>query len=101
MTATRTDEVRTDAEVLYMALELSGAKWRVAFASPANPRTPQWSLEAGDLAGLLRVLERARSKAGRVFGGGGAQRLRGWARRVLAASLAPGAGYRQPGHRRR
>lgn len=64
MTATLTNEVTTHAAVLYMALELSGAKWRVAFASPGSTRTPQWSIEAGDLAGLLRVLERARAKLG-------------------------------------
>lgn len=64
MTATLRDQATTPTEVMYMALELSGSKWRVAFATPTSERTPQWSIAAGDLAALERTIERARSKLG-------------------------------------
>ncbi len=64
MTATLRDQATTPAEVLYMALELSGSKWRVAFATATCERTPQWSIAAGDLAALARTIERAKAKLG-------------------------------------
>jgi transposase len=64
MTATLSDQATTNAEVLYMALELSGSNWRAAFATPSDERTRQWSLDAGDLAGLARTIERAKAKFG-------------------------------------
>lgn len=64
MTATLRDQATTPAEVMYMALELSGSRWRVAFATPSAERTPQWSIAAGDLAALARRIERARAKLG-------------------------------------
>lgn len=64
MTATLRDQATTPGEVMYMALELSASKWRVAFATPTSERTPQWSIAAGDLAALVRTIERARAKLG-------------------------------------
>lgn len=64
MTATLQDQATTNAEVLYMALELSGAKWRLALATPASARARHWTIEAGDLAALIRVIERAKAKFG-------------------------------------
>jgi len=64
MTATLSDQATTNAQVLYMALELSGSKWRVAFATPTNERTRQSSIDAGDLAGLAQTIERAKAKLG-------------------------------------
>jgi len=64
MTATLRDQTTTSVEVMYMALELSASKWRVAFATSASERTPQWSIAAGDLAALVRTIERARTKLG-------------------------------------
>jgi len=64
MTATLRDQVTTSGEVMYMALELSASKWRVAFATPTSERTPQWSIAAGDLVALVRTIERAKTKLG-------------------------------------
>ena len=64
MTATLRDQATTNAQVLYMALELSGSKWRVALATPTNERTRQSSIDAGDLAGLAQTIERAKAKLG-------------------------------------
>lgn len=64
MTATPEVEDRTDGEVLYMALELSASKWRVAFGAPDVQRTRQVVVEAGDLAGLSRAITRAKDKLG-------------------------------------
>lgn len=68
MTATLHDQATTSVEVMYMALELSGSKWRVAFATPGDRRTPQWSIDAGDLAALARTIERAKAKLGVAAG---------------------------------
>ena len=64
MTATLREQATTGAEVMYMALELSASKWRVAFATPRSERTPQWSIGAGDLAALVATIERAKAKLG-------------------------------------
>lgn len=64
MTATPEVEDRTDGEVLYMALELSASKWRVAFGAPDVQRTRQVVVEAGDLAGLSRAITGAKDKLG-------------------------------------
>ncbi|WP_070987223.1 IS110 family transposase [Halofilum ochraceum] len=68
MTATLRDQATTATEVMYMALELSGSKWRAAFATPGDERTPQWSIAAGDLAALARTVERAKAKLGGAAG---------------------------------
>jgi len=39
MTAPLQDQATMNAQVLYMALELSGAKWRAAFATHEDERT--------------------------------------------------------------
>ena len=51
-------------EILYMALELSANKWRVGCGVDGNDRVRQWALDAGDLAGLSRVILRAKQKLG-------------------------------------
>lgn len=50
------------ADVLYMALELSGKSWRIGFAGPCGTR--QVTVSAGDLAGVLKEMRRMRSKLG-------------------------------------
>jgi transposase len=54
------------AVVLYMALELSGAKWKVAIGD--GKRAPsQHTLKAADVPGLLGVIEKAK-KRGKITG---------------------------------
>lgn len=56
---------------LVVALELSGKTWQVGAVVPGIARRPQRGLPAGDLAGLLRVVEGWRAearKAGCVVG---------------------------------
>jgi len=101
MTATLREQATTSAEVMYMALERSASKWRVAFATPTGERTPQWSIAAGDLAALVRTIERAGTKLGAGAAATLLRCLRGRARRLLAAPLARGSGDQQPVHRRR
>jgi len=62
MQAARKCEGYVSADVLYMALELSGSKWRVAFG--ADGRARQVTVAAGDLSGLLEQIERAKQKLG-------------------------------------
>lgn len=62
MTATLDAQATTNAEVLYMALELSGTKWRLALATPMSARARHWTIDAGDLAGVVQVIERAKAK---------------------------------------
>jgi transposase len=50
------------APVLYMALELSKAKWKVGFECGRKRRTV--SVEGGDVAGLWAALEEAKAKFG-------------------------------------
>lgn len=64
MTATPEKEVKTTDAVLYMALELSASKWRVAFGTGGVERTRQVTVEAGDRAGLLDAIARAKAKLG-------------------------------------
>lgn len=64
MTATPEANDRTTGEVLYMALELSASKWRLAFGVPGCERTRQVVVDAGDLAGVCRAIERAKAKLG-------------------------------------
>lgn len=62
MTATRGVNDTTKLDVLYMALELSNAKWRLAFG--AGGRERQVVVDAGDLAGLSEQIGRAKAKLG-------------------------------------
>ena len=49
--------------MLYMALELSASKWKVAISD--GQRAPsQHSLEAPDVAGLLKVIDKAKQRCG-------------------------------------
>jgi transposase len=50
------------ADVLYMALELSGKSWRIGFAGPSGTR--QVTVSAGDREAVLKELRRMRSKLG-------------------------------------
>jgi transposase len=50
------------ADVLYMALELSGKSWRIGFAGPSGTR--QVTVSAGDREGVLKEIRRMRSKLG-------------------------------------
>src|SRR5687767_10759766 len=50
------------ADVLYMALELSGKSWRIGFAGPSGTR--QATVAVGDREGVLKEIRRMRSKLG-------------------------------------
>ena len=53
----------SDTLMLYMALELSAAKWKVAIGD--GTRSPsQHTLPAGDVVGLLGVMEKAKKRCG-------------------------------------
>jgi len=62
MTTTRSINDTTKLDVLYMALELSNAKWRLAFG--AGGRERQVVVDAGDLSGLTAAIDRAQAKLG-------------------------------------
>jgi transposase len=51
------------AGALYMALELSASKWKVAIGD-AKRSPAQHALEAGDVMGLLGVIEKAKKRCG-------------------------------------
>jgi transposase len=51
------------ALMLYMALELSASKWKVALADGKRAAS-QHTLEAGDVGGLLKLIEKARKRCG-------------------------------------
>jgi transposase len=64
MTATLASNDTTNAAMLYMALELSASKWRLAFGADGTERVRQVVVDAGDLAGLSQAIERAKAKLG-------------------------------------
>lgn len=64
MTATLASNDTTNAAKLYMALELSASKWRLAFGADGTERVRQVVVDAGDLAGLSQAIERAKAKLG-------------------------------------
>ncbi|MDZ7749974.1 MAG: hypothetical protein U5K43_15195 [Halofilum sp. (in: g-proteobacteria)] len=64
MTATLGEHDTTRGEVLYMALELSASKWRLAFAAEGGERLRQVVVTAGDLAALTRAIAQAKAKLG-------------------------------------
>lgn len=64
MTATLASNDTTNAAQLYMALELSVSKWRLAFGADGTERVRQVVVDAGDLAGLSQAIERAKVKLG-------------------------------------
>jgi transposase len=49
--------------LLYMALELSASKWKVALADGQRAAS-QHTLEAGDVGGLLKLIEKAKKRCG-------------------------------------
>jgi transposase len=49
--------------MLYMALELSASKWKVALADGQRSAS-QHRLEAGDVGGLLKLIEKAKKRCG-------------------------------------
>jgi len=49
--------------MLYMALELSGAKWKVAVADGKRAAS-QHALVAGDVGGLLLLIDKAKKRCG-------------------------------------
>jgi len=49
--------------MLYMALELSASKWKVALADGQRAAS-QHTLEAGDVGGLLKLIEKAKKRCG-------------------------------------
>src|SRR5690349_19703839 len=51
------------ALMLYMALELSASKWKVALADGKRAAS-QHSLDAGDLGGLLLFIDKAKKRCG-------------------------------------
>ena len=53
---------------LYVAIELSKAGWLVAMQTPLDGRPRRYKLKAGDIAGLLALVERWRE---RVIGADG------------------------------
>lgn len=53
---------------LYVAIELSKAGWLVAMQTPLDGRPRRYKLKAGDIAGLLALIERWRE---RVIGAAG------------------------------
>lgn len=68
MQAARECEGYVSDAVLYMALELSGSKWGVAFGASGGVR--QVTVAARDLPGLLGQIERAKQKLGLGDGAG-------------------------------
>lgn len=62
MTTTRNVNDTTKLDVLYMALGLANAKWRLAFG--AGGRERQVVVDAGDLSGVSAAIERAKAKLG-------------------------------------
>lgn len=64
MTATLASNDTTNAAKLYMAIELSATKWRLAFGADASERVRQVVIDAGDLVALSRAIEQAKAKLG-------------------------------------
>ena len=52
-----------DIAILYVALELSKSSWLVALNAPGSNKISQHAVTGGDLAGLLALIERARTAA--------------------------------------
>jgi transposase len=49
---------------LYVALELSATKWKLAMSAAGGDRVREREVEAGDLDGLMRELDRGRERLG-------------------------------------
>jgi transposase len=52
-----------DIAILYVALELSKSSWLVALNAPGSSKVSRHPVTGGDLAGLLALIERARTAA--------------------------------------
>jgi transposase len=52
-----------DIAILYVALELSKSSWLVALNAPGSNKISKHPVTGGDLAGLLALIERARTAA--------------------------------------
>ena len=52
-----------DIAILYVALELSKSSWLVALNAPGSNKISKHAVTGGDLAGLLALIERARTAA--------------------------------------
>src|ERR1043166_8359056 len=57
-------ENNNNSEVLYLAFELSRKKWKLGFADGKAPRVRQVTIEAGDLKGGEREIQKAKTKFG-------------------------------------
>jgi len=57
-------ENNNNSEVLYLAFELSRKKWKLGFADGKAPRVRQVTIEAGDLKGCEREIQKAKTKFG-------------------------------------
>ena len=77
----RTDAPAVDEyDTVYVAFELSKAKWKLGVIVPGSPKLSRYTIAGGDLAALSARLADARAKAARggrpvriVLGCGGAR----------------------------
>ncbi|MQA90494.1 MAG: hypothetical protein GEU90_09690 [Gemmatimonas sp.] len=63
-TVTRSEEDSAMTAVLHVAFELAERSWRLGFTTGLGQKARQRSVEAGDLAGVEREIERARRRFG-------------------------------------
>jgi transposase len=63
----RTDAPATTGEyaTVYVAFELSKAKWKLGVVLPGSTKLSRYTIEGGDLAKLTKLLSEVRAKAGR------------------------------------
>src|SRR5260221_7792888 len=64
--------IQTDLRAIFVSLELSRSTWLITSLSPGGgEKMPKHSVQAGDIAGLLRrfaqLKEKARARTGRDF----------------------------------
>jgi hypothetical protein len=64
-TAARTEQVSA-GEVLFVAFELGNSRWKVGSTIGLGQKPREKTVQAGDVAGVLEEIERARKR----FGGG-------------------------------
>ena len=66
MSLNRTDTPATDEyATVYVAFELSKAKWRLGVIVPGSQKTSQYCIDGGDVTALRSLLAKARAKAER------------------------------------
>jgi transposase len=62
----RTDAPATgEYATVYVALELSKAKWKLGIVLPGSEKMSRYTIDGGDLGALMKRLEDARGKAAR------------------------------------